>query len=71
MVWEAISFHGRSQLLRIEGNMNSNRTRGHGTAPLRVKEDIEDVSNELGNGVKGRTSWMKRPELNCSRRVRI
>ncbi|GFW96160.1 uncharacterized protein TNCV_958731 [Trichonephila clavipes] len=25
-------------------------TRGHGTTPLRVKEDIEDVSSELGNG---------------------
>ncbi|GFV15736.1 hypothetical protein TNCV_987191 [Trichonephila clavipes] len=26
------------------------RTRGHGTTPLRVKEDIEDFSSELGNG---------------------
>ncbi|GFW66796.1 hypothetical protein TNCV_3783661 [Trichonephila clavipes] len=25
-------------------------TRGHRTTPLRVKEDIEDVSSELGNG---------------------
>ncbi|GFW52862.1 hypothetical protein TNCV_2394411 [Trichonephila clavipes] len=25
-------------------------TRGHGTTPLRVKEDIEDVFSELGNG---------------------
>ncbi|GFY08872.1 hypothetical protein TNCV_4660651 [Trichonephila clavipes] len=25
-------------------------TRGHGTTPLRVKEDIEDVPSELGNG---------------------
>ncbi|GFX03435.1 hypothetical protein TNCV_4634471 [Trichonephila clavipes] len=25
------------------------RTRGHETTPLRVKEDIEDVSSELGN----------------------
>ncbi|GFU76338.1 hypothetical protein TNCV_285381 [Trichonephila clavipes] len=47
------------------------RTRGHGTTPLRVKEDIEDVSSELGNRVKGCTSWMKRPELYCSQRVRI
>ncbi|GFT47089.1 protein phosphatase PHLPP-like protein [Trichonephila clavipes] len=29
-----------------------NETRGHGTTPLRVKEDIEDVSSELGNGDK-------------------
>ncbi|GFV36175.1 hypothetical protein TNCV_233651 [Trichonephila clavipes] len=33
--------------------------------------DIEDVSSELGNWVKGCTSWMKRPELYCSRRVRM
>ncbi|GFU26597.1 hypothetical protein TNCV_1837251 [Trichonephila clavipes] len=33
------------------------------TTPLGVKEDIEDVSSEMGNGVKGCTSWMKRPEL--------
>ncbi|GFS67341.1 hypothetical protein TNCV_2902991 [Trichonephila clavipes] len=26
------------------------RTRGHRTTPLRVKEDIEDVCAELGNG---------------------
>ncbi|GFV70886.1 hypothetical protein TNCV_3040811 [Trichonephila clavipes] len=26
------------------------RTRGHETTPLRVKEDIEDVSGELGKG---------------------
>ncbi|GFV65129.1 hypothetical protein TNCV_457931, partial [Trichonephila clavipes] len=39
-----------------------------GTA-LSVKEDIEDVSSELDNAVKGCTSWMKRPELYCSRRV--
>ncbi|GFY09331.1 transposable element Tc1 transposase [Trichonephila clavipes] len=25
MVWGAISYHGRSSLLRIEGNLNSNR----------------------------------------------
>ncbi|PRD17630.1 UNVERIFIED_CONTAM: hypothetical protein NCL1_63864 [Trichonephila clavipes] len=25
-------------------------TRGHETTPLRVKEDIDDVSSELGNG---------------------
>ncbi|GFX01572.1 transposable element Tc1 transposase [Trichonephila clavipes] len=25
MVWDAISYHGRSNLLRIEGNLNSNR----------------------------------------------
>ncbi|GFW68654.1 uncharacterized protein TNCV_530081 [Trichonephila clavipes] len=25
MVWGAISYHGRSNLLRIEGNLNSNR----------------------------------------------
>ncbi|GFV56494.1 hypothetical protein TNCV_2276321 [Trichonephila clavipes] len=43
------------------------RARGHGTTPLRVKEDIEDVSCELDS-----TSWMKRPELYCSwRRGRI
>ncbi|GFY35233.1 uncharacterized protein TNCV_5046071 [Trichonephila clavipes] len=29
------------------------RTRGHGLTPLRVKEDIEDVSSELGNGSYG------------------
>ncbi|GFX62829.1 hypothetical protein TNCV_3351551 [Trichonephila clavipes] len=32
-----------------------------------MKEDIEDVSSELGNGVKDCTSWLKRPELYCSR----
>ncbi|GFV14637.1 hypothetical protein TNCV_2586101 [Trichonephila clavipes] len=37
--------------------------RGHWTTPLRVKEDIEDVSSELGNGVRSRTSCKKRPEL--------
>ncbi|GFU29637.1 hypothetical protein TNCV_2408601 [Trichonephila clavipes] len=26
------------------------KTRGHGTTPPRVKEDIEDVSSELRNG---------------------
>ncbi|GFW24989.1 hypothetical protein TNCV_3154921 [Trichonephila clavipes] len=26
------------------------KTRRHGTTPLRVKEDIEDVSSKLGNG---------------------
>ncbi|GFT72000.1 hypothetical protein TNCV_2516271 [Trichonephila clavipes] len=26
------------------------RTRGHGATTLRVKEDVEDVSYELGNG---------------------
>ncbi|GFW66122.1 uncharacterized protein TNCV_1710211 [Trichonephila clavipes] len=41
----------------------------HGITPLRVKEDIEDVSSELGNGVTGCTSWMKRPELYCSRQI--
>ena len=25
MVWDAIAYHGRSQLLRIMGNLNSNR----------------------------------------------
>ncbi|GFU13726.1 transposable element Tc1 transposase [Trichonephila clavipes] len=25
MVWDAISYHGRSNLLRIKGNLNSNR----------------------------------------------
>ncbi|GFX34564.1 uncharacterized protein TNCV_3658021 [Trichonephila clavipes] len=25
MVWDGISYHGRSNLLRIEGNLNSNR----------------------------------------------
>ncbi|GFV43955.1 uncharacterized protein TNCV_492801 [Trichonephila clavipes] len=34
----------------------SDRTRGHGTTHLRVKEDIEDVSSELDNKVKGCTS---------------
>ncbi|PRD32379.1 UNVERIFIED_CONTAM: hypothetical protein NCL1_20656 [Trichonephila clavipes] len=29
------------------------KTRGHRTTPLRVKEDIEDVCNELGNGDEG------------------
>ncbi|GFW45893.1 hypothetical protein TNCV_4496121 [Trichonephila clavipes] len=29
--------------------MSGVRTRGHGTTPLRVKEDIEDVSSDLGN----------------------
>ncbi|GFU48347.1 uncharacterized protein TNCV_3342401 [Trichonephila clavipes] len=43
----------------------------HGATPLRVKGDIEDVSSELDNGVKGCTSWMKRSEFCCSRRVRI
>ncbi|GFU01688.1 hypothetical protein TNCV_1522231 [Trichonephila clavipes] len=42
---------------------------GHET-PLRVKGDIEDVSGELDNGVKGCTSWMKCLEFYCSRRVR-
>ncbi|GFX68562.1 hypothetical protein TNCV_1799751 [Trichonephila clavipes] len=39
----------------------------HGTTPLRVKENIEDVSSEMVNGVKDCFSWMKRPELYCSR----
>ncbi|GFX89509.1 putative transposase [Trichonephila clavipes] len=52
----------------FEGD-NVELARGHGTTPLKVKEDIEDVSRELW--VKGCTSWMKRPELYCSRRVRI
>ncbi|GFU93093.1 hypothetical protein TNCV_152811 [Trichonephila clavipes] len=39
----------------------------HGKIPLRVKDDIEDVSSEFGNGDKGCTFWMKRPELYCSR----
>ncbi|GFV36108.1 hypothetical protein TNCV_4964561 [Trichonephila clavipes] len=43
--------------------------RGHET-PLRVKEDIEDVSSDLDNGVKGCTSCMKCPEFYCSRRIR-
>ncbi|GFS77264.1 hypothetical protein TNCV_3758501 [Trichonephila clavipes] len=42
---------------------------GHVT-PLRVKGDIEDVSSELNNGVKGCT-WMKCPEFYRSRRVGI
>ncbi|GFT28630.1 hypothetical protein TNCV_4832151 [Trichonephila clavipes] len=46
-------------------------TWGHETARLSVKGDIEDVSSELDIGVKGCTSWMKHPELYCSRRVRI
>ncbi|GFW48533.1 hypothetical protein TNCV_1110921 [Trichonephila clavipes] len=44
---------------------------GHRSTPLGMKEDSKDVSSELGNGVNGCTSWMKRPELYCSRRVRI
>ncbi|GFX71755.1 hypothetical protein TNCV_4132011 [Trichonephila clavipes] len=28
---------------------------------------MKDVSSELDNGVKGCNSWMKRPELYCSR----
>ncbi|GFV62241.1 HTH_Tnp_Tc3_2 domain-containing protein [Trichonephila clavipes] len=43
------------------------QTRGLGATPLRVKEDTEDVSSELSNRFKGCTSWMKRPELYCSR----
>ncbi|GFX55471.1 hypothetical protein TNCV_267591 [Trichonephila clavipes] len=41
---------------------------GHQTIPLRLQGDIEDV--EVGNwtmGVKGCTSWMKRPEFYCFR----
>ncbi|GFX99662.1 uncharacterized protein TNCV_3053191 [Trichonephila clavipes] len=45
-----------------------NITLGYITTPLRVKEDIEDVSCELGNGgyflaFLYFTSWMKRPDL--------
>ncbi|GFV43149.1 hypothetical protein TNCV_1573951 [Trichonephila clavipes] len=35
---------------------------------LSVKDDIEDVSSELGNGVKSCPSWKNCPELYCSRR---
>ncbi|GFX80344.1 angiotensin-converting enzyme [Trichonephila clavipes] len=45
------------------------RTRECGKTLLSVKGDIEDVSSELTMGVKGCTSWMKRPELYFSRRV--
>ncbi|GFY17150.1 hypothetical protein TNCV_1089261 [Trichonephila clavipes] len=60
-----------SEVVRQHADSNLPITRGHWTTPLRVKEDIEDVSSELGNGVKGCTSRMKRPELYCSRQVRI
>ncbi|GFT91921.1 hypothetical protein TNCV_908171 [Trichonephila clavipes] len=38
-------------------------TRGHEPNPLKAKGDIEDVSSELDDGVKGCTSWMKRPNI--------
>ncbi|GFW94783.1 hypothetical protein TNCV_4248231 [Trichonephila clavipes] len=50
----------------VEGSLEK-----HETTPLMVRGDIEDVSSELDNRVKGCTSWMKRSELYCSRRVKI
>ncbi|GFW24213.1 hypothetical protein TNCV_1847721 [Trichonephila clavipes] len=54
--------------LRMGASQVFMRTWGHETTPLRVKEDIEDVFSELGEmGIKSCTSWMKHPELYCSR----
>ncbi|GFU29386.1 hypothetical protein TNCV_1239891 [Trichonephila clavipes] len=47
----------------------SSSARGHETAPLRAKCDIQDVSSELDYGVKRCTSWIKHPELFCSGRA--
>ncbi|GFY32876.1 hypothetical protein TNCV_4025001 [Trichonephila clavipes] len=44
--------------------------KGHGTAPLSVKENIADASSEVIMGVKGGPSWMKFPEFYCSRCVK-
>ncbi|GFU81976.1 hypothetical protein TNCV_516571 [Trichonephila clavipes] len=57
----------KSEMVKVKHlSRHQGRTRSHGTIPLRVKEDVEDVSSEM---VKGCTSWMKRPELYGSRRV--
>ncbi|GFW33422.1 uncharacterized protein TNCV_2795891 [Trichonephila clavipes] len=41
----------------------------HGTTPMSVKGDIEDVSTSTGQW--GCTSFMKHSDFYCSRRVRI
>ncbi|PRD33146.1 UNVERIFIED_CONTAM: hypothetical protein NCL1_18321 [Trichonephila clavipes] len=35
------------------------KTRGYGTTPLRVEEDIQDLSSELGNGGVNKNSITK------------
>ncbi|GFY34148.1 hypothetical protein TNCV_2504511 [Trichonephila clavipes] len=55
----------------IDNRIKDNRIdQQHETTPLRSKGDIEDVSSELNNGVKGCTSWLKGPEFYCSLRVK-
>ncbi|GFW50605.1 hypothetical protein TNCV_2889071 [Trichonephila clavipes] len=57
--------------VRLINTTNERRlVQGNETTLLKVKGDIEDVSSELDNGVKGCTSWMKRPEFYCFRRIR-
>ncbi|GFT24846.1 hypothetical protein TNCV_3021331 [Trichonephila clavipes] len=52
--------------VRLINTTNERRlVQGHET-PMRVKGDMEDVSCELDNGVKGCTSWMKSPEFSMS-----
>ncbi|GFX31517.1 hypothetical protein TNCV_1781131 [Trichonephila clavipes] len=53
--------------VRLINTRNGRRlVRGLQTTPLRVKDDIEDISIELNNGGMSRTSWKKRPEFYCS-----
>ncbi|GFU87388.1 hypothetical protein TNCV_2716731 [Trichonephila clavipes] len=55
-----------------EGILPKVMSNEHGATTLRVKENIEDVSSEPDNGgLRLHFLWMKRPELYCSRRVRI
>ncbi|GFT37921.1 hypothetical protein TNCV_774451 [Trichonephila clavipes] len=44
---------GEGATSRVSRSQYEKKTRGNGTTPLRVKRDIEDVSSELDNGVKG------------------
>ncbi|GFX12050.1 uncharacterized protein TNCV_2998331 [Trichonephila clavipes] len=53
--------------VRLNNTANERRlVQGHETQ-LKVKGDIEDVSENWIKGVKSCTSWMKCPEFYCSR----
>ncbi|GFU45485.1 hypothetical protein TNCV_3625861 [Trichonephila clavipes] len=48
--WYWAQSHDMPVMIRYIDHWATADLRGHGTTLLRVKEDIEDVSNELGNG---------------------
>ncbi|GFU76613.1 hypothetical protein TNCV_1272621 [Trichonephila clavipes] len=46
MVWGVISYHGRSNLLRIEGNLNSNRY-VHEVLQSKVVPFLQDIPGAI------------------------